>query len=279
VSPDPLRPRLQLALGAAGVLGDELAPRAGCRVFEASRPGTSAATAGPLRLLLHPAPPAGPGLDALRQRVEAFAALRHRGLVLPLGVGEIDGRTWVLESVAPPDAGLLEWAGMVPVREGVDVFRELARVLAAVHRRGLTHGAVDAEFVWLEGGEVRLAGSGLVTTGTIRADLDQLAALVWTMLAGSRPTSPQHVLPLSRRRRGVPPDLDRLFAAMLSADVEARPQRAETLLDVLDALPASVPDRVTLVGYRGSSRPQRSAVALVVLMIVAVVMVTLLLLR
>ncbi len=267
MSYDGIRPRLQLALGAHAELGRELPPRGPCRVFDAL-PKTAAPSGATLRLILHPPPPAGPEPAYTRERAEAFAGLAHPALVPPLAVGELDGQAWVLEAAAPSEGGgaVMAWAGMLPLRDGIGVMRELARVLAAIHRRGLAHGAIDAEYVWIDGEQVRISGTGLATTGTARDDLDQLARLVWLMFTGAAAGVPPG--PLSRRRRGVPAELDQLLIAMLAADPADRPPRAETILGSLDALPAPGQRREALADTAGGVRPRRSWLALAVLLVI-----------
>ncbi len=147
---------------------------------------------------------------------------------------------------------------MLPLRDGIGVMRELARVLAAVHRRGLTHGAIDPEYVWIEGDQVRISGTGLVSNGTARDDLDQLAQLVWLMFTGAPAGMPPG--PLSRRRRGVPAELDQLLMSMLAADPADRPARAETILGALDALPGAGPE-ARRAGRQCRRRPPAAVVA------------------
>ncbi len=267
MTPDGLRARLQLALGGHAVLGKERAPRGPCRVFDAAAKATAAPGKAALRVVLHPAPPAGPPAAALAERATAFAALAHPGLVAPLATGEMDGQGWVLEAAAPADDGaaVLAWAGVLPLREGIGVMRELSRVLAAAHRRGLALGAIDAEFLWLDGEQIRLAGTGLRTDGTSRDDLDQLGQMVWLMFTGTPPAQSPGLL--SRRRRGVPPELDQLLLTMLAPDPADRPPRAEAILDALDALPTAGIHRDVLAESAGDVRPRRSWLALVVLLV------------
>jgi hypothetical protein len=265
---DTLRARAQLAVGAAASLDDEVQAAAGLRAFAAAdRNG-----GGRLMLSVHPAPPVGPSPAALADRIARLGALHHPALDLPVSCGAVDGMAWMLEPLSPaPTARDRVLRSPLPLSEAVSAVRDLGRALAVMHRAGLTHGAIGLDTVQWRADGVRLAGAGLSMGITVRDDLDALAQLAWTLFSGQMrtPGSPR----LSATRRRVPSRLDELCVAMFAADPAARPQRAEEILDVLDAIPTRRPSDLSAMIDAGvfDSRPRRHApwlmvgIALVVL--------------
>jgi hypothetical protein len=269
VSGDAVRPRLQLALGAAAVLAEELPSVEGRRVFQATDGAMSPSVgAAALRVVLHPLPPYGPDPAALANHVARLRELAHPVLVPPIAVGDFEGHAWLVEPApyAQTARARLSSAGLLPIRDGIRILRDLARALAVMHRRGLAHGAVTAESVWLTTPETRLASLGVSVSGTPRDDLDALARTTWALLAGDAAATPGVLL--SRHRRGVPAELDSLLAAMLAAAPDRRPQRAEVILDVLDALPAPRPPGLGRLfeGAGSGVRPRRTGLLLIALL-------------
>lgn len=249
-SASSLRPRLQLSLGAIAELGLELAGNAGRRTFAASARDTGR----PVVVTLHPPFPCGPQLCALQVRFAELRALQHGVLELPLAVGDLDGCAWVVDPApsAPLAADRLA-VGPIPLAQAVSVIRELARALAALHRRDIAHGAIDLDVVGIGigGSGARLGGMGLALGGSPRDDLDALGRVAWALLSGER--RPTSIRPLSQLRRGVAPSLDALCASLLAPDPADRPQRAEAILDLLDAVPTrrvGAPGWIVDVGMR-----------------------------
>jgi len=135
----------------------------------------------------------GPGdYERVRARLEALTALELDGVLVPTRVSLVHGD---LVAVSEPGeqadtlAGVLAARGAVRAGEAVWVGIAVARALAALHRAGIVHGAIDASAVVLTGGGVavgRLADGALATSG--RGDApqqsDDLAAL-GALLAGA----------------------------------------------------------------------------------------------
>jgi hypothetical protein len=134
------------------------------------------------------------------------------------------------------------------LHDAVSAIRDLARGLAAMHRRELFHGAITLDAVRIGDGGARLAHLGHGTGGSIRDDLDALGLVAWALVSGEREYGrPRR---LSQIRRGVSPELDRLCTMLVDADVNRRPQRAEVILEALDAVPGR---RATATGFDGGS--------------------------
>lgn len=262
---DTIRPRLQLSLGALALLGEELPSLGGRRVFRAA----CRESAAELLVTLHPHPPEGPGVNAVRDRVTRLRQLSHPSLKVPLAAGDLDGRPWIVESVVASPSALqrLSDGGALGVRQGILALRGVTRAIASLHRAGLAHGALDLESVHLTGTEVQLSGFAASVGGNARADLDALGPLAWAFFTGELREGTS--VRLSDRRRGIPEGLDTLVGSLLSTDPAARPARAEVVLDALDAFPAvqSSPISSFLEGAgRGTRTPRaREAVLLLVL--------------
>jgi len=232
VAGDGVRARLQLSLGSLAELRDELPTGNGERVFAAigRRDGD------PLIATLYPAPPAGPDPSHLRRRLDILRSVGRHAVGVPVECGDVVGRAWVVD-VVRPGVSVRERLdeGPISIRHGVSVMREIARALVTMHRRGVTLGSITVD-------SVRLVGTGAVVYGALMApdvapqdDLDALGGIVWSLLTGEREASSSRWL--SERRRGVPPALDELCAAMIDPEPARRPQRAEAILAALDGVP------------------------------------------
>ncbi|HEY4101185.1 MAG TPA: hypothetical protein VGM20_09940 [Gemmatimonadales bacterium] len=253
---DKLRARVQLAIGAAARLGDEVHGAPGLRVFEAADRNGGAA----MIVSVHQAPPVGPTPAALSERLTRLGALEHPALELPLSCGAVDGMAWTLETAsALPTARDRVVRSPLPLSEGVAAVRDLGRAIVAMHRAGLTHGAIGLDTVQWNPDGVKLGGAALSMGVSVRDDLDALAQLAWTLFSGQMrtPGSPR----LSAIRRRVPPRLDDLCVAMFAADPAARPQSAEEILDVLDVIPTRRTSEFPAMLDAGffDSRPRRQA--------------------
>lgn len=262
---DTTRPRLQLSLGALALLGEEQPSLGGRRVFRASCRESEAE----LRVTLYPLSPEGPGAGVVRDRVIRLKQLVHPSLKVPVAVGDLDGRPWVVESVltTPTALARLSDGGALGVRQGILALRGVTRAIASLHRAGLAHGALDLESVHLTPTDAQLSGFAAAVCGSPRADLDALGPLAWAFFTGDLPDGT--TTRLSERRRGIPDGLDALVASLLAADPTLRPARAEVVLDALDAFPTPQPSPISsfLEGAgRGTRTPRaREAVLLLVL--------------
>ena len=168
--------------------------------------------------------------------VTGAPALRVGGARARQAGGEVGGCGWVGDR-GPAGRTVSERlaAGPLAVDEDVSVIRDLTRALAAMHRRDICHGAIDLDSIGIDGNGARLGGVGLSLGGVRREDLDALGLVAWALLSGER--RPTAVRPLSVLRRGVSPELDALCASLVAERPADRPQRAEAILDALDAIP------------------------------------------
>src|SRR3990172_2383291 len=258
--PDTVRPRLQLALGGETVLSDEQPTLGGRRVYTAHAPEHGRL----LVVTLHPAPAEGPAPRTLREKISRLIELGHSSILLPIAVGEIEGRIWVVEAETDGITAAAHVAerGPMPVREAVRVVRDVARALVAMHRRGLAHGALDLDRVLLTPEGTRIIGLALSEGGNAGDDLDGLARIARTLFYGDRPGSASF-------RRHLPPELASLLESMGSDDPARRPQRAEAVLGVLDAFPveqaSALGALIDSAGRGARSRPMHTTFGVLVL--------------
>lgn len=262
VSGDPLRARLQLAVGSVAELGDRIEAFADAgAAFAAVARGNGQAVI--VTLLCPEAAGAHPA--AFAARISALRELDHAALELPLAMGVLDGSTWLVQpAVSAPTVAERLATGPLSITEGVSIVRDVTRALAAMHRHGMTHGAVSIDTVRLDGGCVRLVAAGPAHDATVRNDLDALAGFAWAVFTGE--LEPRPAGRLSSLRRSAPPALDALCAAMLAPTPAHRPQNAEAVLAALDAVPSrrrgALPTMID--AGRSDGRPRRHAPWLVV---------------
>lgn len=260
MSSDVLRPRLQLALGGEIVLTDEHPALRGRRVYTAHAPEQGRL----LRVTLHPAPPEGPSPETLREKISRLKELGHASIILPIAVGEIEGRAWVVEGEPDGITAAVRVAelGPRPVREAVRVVRDVARALVALHRRGIAHGALSLETVLLAPEGTQITGLALSEGGEAGDDLDALATLARALFYGDRTGS-------ASSRRRLPPEIAALLESMGSDDPARRPQKAEAILGVLDTFPVEQPSTlgalIDSAGRGARTRPMHTTFGLLVL--------------
>jgi hypothetical protein len=228
--PQATRARLQLALGGRATLAGEWPSREGTRIFTAAEPSGRL-----VRIYLHP--PANGGPDAWRDRVRRLVELGHPAMIAPEEVGTTDDGTWVLEPL--PDELVvfdrLDEHGAFAVPEGIQHLREVARVLVGLHRRGLSHGALDLGAVHVADGTTVVAAFGARLTADPEQDLRDFGALAWLMLTGSVP--PAAPRPIHQVRAGIPAEVAQALDRLLAPDAPPRALRAEAVLEAFDAYP------------------------------------------
>jgi hypothetical protein len=166
----------------------------------------------------------------------SIRALQHPGLMAPLATGTVDAQAWVVEP-APSTATLAErLAGgtLCSVHDTVQLLRDGARALAALHRRGLYHGALDAAALTFDATGARLHALGRRTDGNVSDDLHALGVLAARAMHGD----PSPGAPHGRRRHDVPAPLGELLAALTNPERAQRPTSADAVLGALDWFPA-----------------------------------------
>lgn len=268
------RAELRLAVGAAAVVGEELPPIGALRRFEARGPGDPS-DGPPTRLVLvHPPPPDGPARGVMLDRMAAIRAIRHGALAAPLACGHADRATWVVEALprAPTLADRADPLAPLSVQETVRLLRETARALSALHRAGMTHGALGAEAVECAPDRLGVHRLGHAHDGSVAADLHQLGRVGWLALVGREATATDRSP--RRERESVPPNLDRLIASLLDPAAAGRPTTTEAVLEALDWFPIREPTplRALIDGAGRGARPPNERRAAIALALVAAAM-------
>ena len=269
--------RLQLAVGTAASLVEEVAQDESRRVFTARAPHETEGVRVSRLVVLHPLPPHGPTPGALLDRMASIRAIGHPALAAPLATGTADGAAWVVEP-APGTATLHERLGsgtLLTVHDAVRLLREGARALAALHRRGLHHGAIDARLLTFDTGGLRIYGLGRGTGGSASADLHRLGMVVQRTMQGDLAYGVV-------RTRVMPPPLEELLASLTSEDPGARPASADAVLTALDWFPsAGQGTHRTLLDSagRGGRPPGHRRAALLLAVAAVVLLLTWLLVR
>ncbi len=268
MSNDSLRARIRLAIGGDLMIGDRLPSPDGSYRYAATR-GRDAAL-----VTVYPRAPIGPTPEALRSMVDRFRAAQHAALVAPGDTAEVDGHA-CLVTARPEGLTLRERLARrsaLPVHESIAALRDLARALASLHRRDLTHGALDLDAVYLTDRGAVLGGVDTAGAGTVRDDLDALGQVAYALFAGDLPA--ETPLPLSRHRRALPPELHHLIDSMVDPDVSRRPDRAEQVLGSLDAVRARHPMLIPsfLDGASHGARLPQSVMSRVLVAVAAILL-------
>jgi hypothetical protein len=248
--------RLQLSVGAAATIVEEW-PRDGDRRMFAARAPHESAALRPSRLLVHhPPPPTGPTPGALLDRMASIRAVSHPVLAAPLATGADEAQAWIVEP-APMVATLadrLAAGSLLPVHDTVRLLRDGARALAALPRRGLHHGALDARVVTFDTAGLRIFGLGRCVGGSVAADLRALGQLAQLAMMGDTEQAAGH---RRHRRHAVPEPLAQLLATLVAEDSTRRPLSADAVLTALDWFPSPGvrPHRTLLDGVGRGARP------------------------
>ncbi|HEU5040961.1 MAG TPA: tetratricopeptide repeat protein [Gemmatimonadales bacterium] len=119
----------------------------------------------------------------------------------------------------------------LPVAEALAIAEDVAGALAAIHERGLAHGALGPESIVLAGGQAQVADLG-VAAATLNDhphpgdDIAALGRVLYEMLAGAPAPEDAAPPPLRAGRAGIPEEVELTVAQML-APPPARYRSAE----------------------------------------------------
>lgn len=187
--------------------------------------------------------PAGPGIDRARILAASYQTCRHASLAPVLDIAEGEGGGIVIVE-AQSDGPILATVADLPYQAALLLAADLADALAALHRAGLAHGALDADAVVLDAaGRGVVCGAGLATIREVAADLPvavpaddvrALGGLVYRMITGRAPAAtpepPIALVPTTA------PALNGLVMAMLSDEPLRPPPPVEAVAARLRAL-------------------------------------------
>ncbi|MFY9823026.1 MAG: serine/threonine-protein kinase [Thermoanaerobaculia bacterium] len=195
---------------------------------------------------------------------EPLTILRHPGLAAVREVGEAeDGSPFlVMEWVRGTDP--FELTHPMPLDLVCSLGSEVAQALAALHAFGTTHGDLKPRHIVLTPeGRWKLLDAGLApileglarpetaagTPGYVapervqggpwadpRSDLYSLGVVLHELLAGRLPAAERPAISVLRAGPRIPESLQRLVLALLTPDLEARPESASEVAAVLAAV-------------------------------------------
>lgn len=191
--------------------------------------------------------PAGPRGALAGEHLRRAAQCRHASLA-PVLDTVVDADGAVLHVEAQSDGPLLSSAVRMPQASVVLVAADAAEALAQLHAAGLAHGGLVADAVVLDAsGRPLVMGAGLAGALAIADgrpqpsaadDLRALGRLLYLLLTGREPAA-QPAAPAALAA-DVPPALNGLTLALLSADPERPPPPAQLVAERLRAM-AGVP--------------------------------------
>lgn len=228
---------LQLALGRTATLVERL-PDDGALERHAAR-GPADGDRVTRMVVVHPPAPEGAASGALLDRMAALQALAHPGIAPPLATGAFDGRAWVVEPHDPDHllSTRLATQGALSVQDTVRLLRDLARALAVMHRRNLSHGALTTDTVVLAANGAVLHALGRTVTFEPRRDLAGLGTIAVAALGGR--SGAVDTAELLRRRPSIPKALAQLLDRLQeAASARVLPTAAE-VLEQLDEYPTT----------------------------------------
>jgi serine/threonine protein kinase len=191
--------------------------------------GTDTRLRRPVSVLLLPLE--DPRADEVRSEACRAATFSDRRAISVLDVGDDDAaQTLVIVSEWAPAVGFGDYlAGRggepLPASEALDVTLELARVLAAAHARGLTHGRLRPNSLAVtDSGEVRLRGLGtsaalarptvpggvsserVLRAESVASDVEAVGSILYAGLTGRWPGGREdHLAPAARLTGGALP--------------------------------------------------------------------------
>lgn len=222
----------------------------------------------------------GPSLARFYQEVSVARQISHAHVCRVYDVGEFEGQHFIsMEFIRGEELGsLLKRIGRLPQDKAVEVARQLASGLSAVHEKGVLHRDLKPANIMVdERGDVRVTDFGIAAlaedvrgreamagtpaymspeqleggTLTVRSDIFSLGVVLYEVFTGKKAYEAASLPELLRLRRsdtqpsspsdlvaGLDPLIERVIFRCLERDPERRPASA---LQVAAALPGGDP--------------------------------------
>jgi len=238
----------------------------------------------------------------LVREVDRARRIEHAAVAQVYDVHEVDGAWCVVMELA---GGLtlrqyLEARGPVSVTESLDITKQIASGLAAMHAQRVSHRNLTPENVKLQHGKVKILDAGTAPQheldpsgatayiaperaagrrATAQADLYALGTVFFELLAGVPPfraDTPLAVLdlhrqaavpPLASHRDDVPPVVEQLMLHLLAKEPDARPPSADEVyarIEDIQDTERTLADAVAAPAgdrFRAGPRRERAAAA------------------
>lgn len=204
-----------------------------------------------------------PQMDRLSRIFRNFSAIQQPHTVTVSGyAGAADGTVCLITTrpAGVPLRSLLDLQGTMEPPRTLRLLTAVARGLQSLHERGIAHGSLSPESVWVvnEGSEERAvlvdfgigdpvtAPGGIAPVSGVASDIHALAALAWEMLSGARlfppneAPGPLHLLVTSGNQnlpplpRSTPHEFEGALRYALTRGAEALWPTPVSLADGLD---------------------------------------------
>ncbi len=206
-------------------------------------------------------------LERFRKEVAAARQVAHPHVCRVFDIGEADGQVFLSMEFIPGDdlANVIQCVGRLSSDLAIDLFRQIAQGLQAIHDEGLIHRDLKPANVMIDGrGRARITDFGLATSAesivgldafsgtptyqapeqlvggmiTERSDVYALGVLAYELLTGRRPFVPADRTALIQSQQKqkpaapstfdptIPPEVDRIVLKCLAPDPLRRPTSA-----------------------------------------------------
>ena len=180
------------------------------------------------------------------QEARLAREIDHPNVIQALGYGEDGGVRFIAMELMAVSLREILAKGRLSLSKSVDIFRQAALGLRAVHERGGVHGGVKPENILLDSaGAVKMAGFGSARAD-VRSDVYSLGAILHEALTGEAPSAAPGRATAKRIRPSVPTGLARIVEKALEFDPK---RRWRTMDELIDAVSTELVNRCALIDF------------------------------